>query len=145
MAEPPRSITDGSLIPARPTLAARAEGQCSPRSTSAHGRLERLVEIQHFAVDLRGVGLGILLQEKRRDLALVGGHREEGLVGKQFDAARGIEHVGDVDLLAFGFHVGLGAEHAGGAAERLVDAAVYPAVGWIARDETRYTTEIVLV
>ncbi len=40
-------------------------------------------------------------------------HREERLVGEQLDAARGVEQIGDVDLLALALEVGIGAERAG--------------------------------
>eukprot|EP01035_Chromulina_nebulosa_P040712 gene40713-55047_t len=40
-------------------------------------------------------GLGILLQQERRDLALLRTDGEVGLVGEQLDAAGCIEHIGD--------------------------------------------------
>src|SRR6202008_1938067 len=83
----------------RPALRAEALRNCSRLASTDRG-LHRIVKAQHLAVDLGGIGLRILLQEKRRDVAA--GDREEGLVGEQLDAARGIEDVSDVDLLALG-------------------------------------------
>ena len=104
--------------------------------------LTRVVEAQHLAVDLGGIGFRILLQQERRDLAAC--DREEGLVGEQLDAARGVEDVGDVDLLALGLEVGVGAERAGRAGERQDAFVVDPDLAGLARVGDRLLAELVL-
>ena len=79
---------------------------CLPLTADLH----RVVEAEHLAADLGRIGFGVLLQQERSDIAIA--DREEGLVGEQLDAARGVEDVGDVDLLALGLEVGIGAERA---------------------------------
>ena len=89
-------------------------------------------------------GFRVLLQQERRDRALVAADRIEGLIGEQLDAARGVEHIGHVDLLALGLEVGVGAERAGGAAERLDAFAVDPDLAGLARIGDRLLAELVL-
>src|SRR4051812_33504106 len=112
-------------------------------STSADNGFEGVIEAEHLAVDLGGIGLGVLLEQERRDLGLVGRHREVGLVGEQLDAAAGVEDIGDVDLLALGLAVGIGAERAGGARERLDAFAVDPDLTGLARIGDRPLAELV--
>src|SRR3954452_1006805 len=87
-------------------------GRGCSRLPPADRRLYRVVEAEHLAADLGGIGFGILLQQERRNLAIA--DREESLVCEQLDAAGGIEDVGDVDLLALGLVVCIGAERAAG-------------------------------
>ena len=85
---------------------AAAQAQRYSRLASVDRRLHRVLKSKHLAIVLGRMGLGVLLQEERRDLAAT--CREERLVGEQLDAAGGIEDVSHIDFLALGLVVGIG-------------------------------------
>src|SRR5438045_8053784 len=74
----------------------------SKASASADRHFQRILEAEDLAVALRRVGLGVLLEQERRDRGLVAADHVVGLVGEQLDAAGGVEHVRHADLLALG-------------------------------------------
>src|SRR4051794_8133062 len=121
--------------------AARAQDCCSCL-TSAHGRLHRLLETKNLAVVLGGVSFGVLLEQERRDIAA--SDRIESLVREQFDAARCVEDVSNVDLLPFGLELRVSAKRAGGAAERQYACVIDPNFARLAGIRNRLLAELVV-
>ena len=86
------------------------------------------------------MGLGVLLEQERRDFAAADG--KEGLIGEQLDAALGVEDIGDGDLLAFGLQVDISAERAGGTAEGCDTLAIDPELAGLARLADRLLAKV---